>query len=109
SWLARSGARQGWARPAVSPDTTGTQTPGKGGSSLAGSATAGQEGPRERVRGAVEPSHEARQQRGHRTLIFFRRIVAYTTRRSDEGGCQYEREIFLGKPHRSVALRLGGM
>src|SRR5205823_11996394 len=84
SWLARSGARQGWAVAAFSPDTTGTQAPGKGGSGLERGATAGHEESWGRVRAAVEPSHEASQQRGRRKLIFFSHIVAYTTRSSHE-------------------------
>src|SRR5438445_13643960 len=65
---------------AFSPDTTGTQAPGKGGSGLERGATAGQEGSWGRVRGAVETS----QQRWLGRLTFFTHIVAYTTRSSHE-------------------------
>src|SRR5205814_3736413 len=74
SWLAGSGARRGWPLAAFSPDTTGTQAPGKGGSGLERGATAGQESSWGRVRGAVEPSHETSQQRGGGKLIFFAHI-----------------------------------
>src|SRR5207253_3458203 len=69
---------------AFSPDPAGTQAPGKGGSGLERGATAGQEGSWGRFRGALEPSHEASQQRGRGKLTFFTHIVVYTTRSSHE-------------------------
>src|SRR5439155_10533854 len=74
SWLAGSCAGRGWPLAAFSPDTTGTQALGKGGSGLERGATAGQEGSWGRICGSVERGDEASQQRDLTTNWSRRRL-----------------------------------